>query len=195
MNELPLILASNSPRRRQLLREWSYKFDVIAPSEAAEAPFVENGSESAAQLVARLARQKAQDVALRVDRGIVIGCDTVVECQGKTLGKPASREHALEMLSLLRGREHRVFSGLCLWQRPDNTHRAEIDVTKLVMDAIPDYDLASYLATDQWKGKAGAFGYQDGLDWVHIVEGSESNVVGLPMELLARMLAGTGQSR
>src|SRR5262245_11232338 len=125
MNELPLILASNSPRRRQLLREWSYKFDVIAPSEAAEAPFVENGSESAAQLVARLARQKAQDVALRVDRGIVIGCDTVAECQGKTLGKPASREHALEMLSLLRGREHRVYSGLCVWQRPDDTHRVE----------------------------------------------------------------------
>ena len=146
-------------------------------------------SEAPAQLVARLALQKAEDVARRVDRGLVIGCDTVAECEGQILGKPADRDDALAMLGLLRGREHRVYSGLCLWQRPGDEHRVETDVTRLVMDRISDQQLARYLATNQWQGKAGAFGYQDGLDWVHIIEGSESNVVGLPMELLRRMLA------
>jgi|SRR6267142_467546 len=194
MNHLPLILASSSPRRRQLLSEWGYEFSVIPPSEEAEVPTGTEVVETPSQLVARLALQKARDVAARVDRGIVIGCDTVAECQGQILGKPASREHALQMLDLLRGREHHVYSGLCLWRRPDDKHLVEVDVTKLVMDPISDHDLAKYLATNQWQGKAGAFGYQDALDWVHIRAGSESNVVGLPMELLARMLAEIGPS-
>jgi nucleoside triphosphate pyrophosphatase len=195
MNDLPIILASNSPRRRQLLRDWGYRFAVMAPSEAAEAPSNADNTDSAPQLVARLARQKAQDVAFRVDRGLVVACDTVVECQGRILGKPDNREHARQVLHLLRGQEHHVYSGLCLWQRPSDRHLIETDVTKLVMDPISDHDLARYLATRQWEGKAGAFGYQDGLDWVHVIEGSESNVVGLPMELLARMLSQFDQDR
>jgi septum formation protein len=186
-SSFPLILASSSPRRRQLLTEAGYAFTVIPPHESAECGVCSN--ETPPELVARLAFQKARDVALRVDRGMVIGCDTVAECMGQILGKPASLEHAREMLRLLRGREHRVYSGLCLWERPGDAHRIEIDVTTLVMDAISAGDLEAYLATGAWEGKAGAFGYQDGLDWVHILTGSESNVVGLPMELLARMLA------
>jgi septum formation protein len=65
----------------------------------------------------------------------------------------------------------------------------KVAVTRLVMDSITDAELAAYLDTDAWEGKAGAFGYQDGLDWVHILQGSESNVVGLPMELLQEMLS------
>jgi septum formation protein len=93
------------------------------------------------------------------------------------------------MLQLLSGREHRVYSGLCLWRRPGEEHHVQVDVTRLVMDPLDPELLESYLNTDGWEGKAGAFGYQDGLDWVHVSEGSESNVVGLPMELLARMVA------
>jgi len=184
-----LILASSSPRRRQLLTEWGYQFSIIAPSHAAESSSESGSSETPAQLVARLAQQKAEDVARRVDRGLVIGCDTVAECEGQILGKPADREDALAMLGLLRGREHRVYSGLCLWQRPGDKSQVETEITWLRMDRISDHELARYLTTNEWQGKAGAFGYQDGLDWVHIVEGSESNVVGLPMELLRRMLA------
>jgi septum formation protein len=125
---------------------------------------------------------------MRTDRGLVVGCDTVAECQGQILGKPASIDHARQMLDLLRGREHHVYSGLCLWRRPGDEHRVEVEVTTLRMDPISDDQLESYLVTDQWQGKAGAFGYQDGLDWVHILSGSGSNVVGLPMELLAKML-------
>jgi septum formation protein len=182
----PLILASSSPRRRQLLTEAGYAFTVIPPHESAECGVCSR--ETPPELVARLAFQKARDVAHRLERGLVIGCDTVAECEGQILGKPANLDHARTMLRLLRGREHRVYSGLCLWRRPGEGFRTEIDVTTLVMDVISDPDLEAYLATGAWEGKAGAFGYQDGLDWVHILTGSESNVVGLPMELLQRML-------
>ena len=186
VNSHKLILASSSPRRRQLMAEHGYQCDVMLPSEAAECGICSR--ETPPEMVARLAWQKAADVAQRVERGIVIGCDTVAECCGIILGKPKHRDHAREMLSLLRGRDHHVYSGLCLWLCPGQEHHVQVEVTRLVMDPISDAELQAYLDTEQWEGKAGAFGYQDGLDWVHVIEGSESNVVGLPMELLAKML-------
>ena len=189
----PLILASSSPRRRELLAEAGYAFTVVPPHESAECGVCSR--ETPPELVARLAFQKARDVAQRVEGGVVIGCDTVAECESQILGKPANLEHARAMLGLLRGREHRVYSGLCLWRRPGDVYRTEIDVTTLVMDSISDEAMEAYLATGAWEGKAGAFGFQDGLDWVHILAGSESNVVGLPMELLQRMLADEKSGR
>jgi nucleoside triphosphate pyrophosphatase len=194
MSNLPLILASSSPRRRQLLSEAGYVFTVVPPSDAAENVSEAEAGLPAKELVAKLAVQKAGDVARRTERGIVIACDTVAESQGQILGKPAERDVARRMLKVLRGQEHRVYSGLCLWRRPDDEQRLQIEVTKLVMDPISDEQLEQYLDSGQWEGKAGAFGYQDGLDWVHIVEGSESNVVGLPMERLQKMLAGFGRA-
>jgi septum formation protein len=185
-----LILASSSPRRRELLAAAGYPFELIVPHDWAECGICSR--ETPPEMVARLACQKAADVAVRVERGIVIGCDTVAECCGIILGKPKNRDHAREMLELLRGREHHVYSGLCLHLRPKNEVHVQVDVTRLVMDAIADEQIAEYLETEAWEGKAGAFGYQDGLDWVHIRDGSESNVVGLPMELLARMLKMVG---
>ncbi|MBU4399816.1 MAG: septum formation protein Maf [Planctomycetes bacterium] len=185
--QLPkLILASRSPRRRELLSAAGYEFEVYPPSEAAECGVC--GNETPYQLVTRLAVQKAADVARRIDRGLVLGCDTVAECGGRILGKPLDLEHAGEMLTILSGREHRVLSGLCLWSVPDGSPTARVAVTTLRMDPLSKEQLDAYLADGGWEGKAGAFGYQDGLDWVHVVEGSESNVVGLPMELLAEML-------
>lgn len=186
MQNSRIILASSSPRRQQLLAGAGYDFDVIPPRDSAESGEVPG--ESTRELVVRLARQKAADVAGRVAAGIVLGCDTVAECQGQILGKPTDREDARRMLLMLRGREHWVHSGLCLWRRPDDHVRCAADTTQLVMDSIPDASLEEYLDGDGWQGKAGAFGYQDGLDWVHILEGSESNVVGLPLELLAELL-------
>jgi septum formation protein len=181
-----LILASSSPRRRELMAEAGYAFEVIPPSPTAECGICSR--ETPPEMVARLAMQKAADVAQHIDRGIVIGCDTVAECRGQILGKPRDREHAREMLTLLSGRDHHVYSGLCLWPRPGEERHVAVDVTRLVMDELTPQQLEEYLAGGGWEGKAGAFGYQDGLDWVHVVEGSESNVVGLPMELLAKML-------
>jgi septum formation protein len=182
-----LILASGSPRRRELLAEAGYDFTVVPPSEAAECGVC--SGEGPAELVVRLARQKAADVAPRVAEGIIVACDTVAECQGQILGKPRDEAHARKMLRLLRGHRHRVYSGLCLWPRPVGELRVAIAETILEMDQLSDTQIDDYLASGQWEGKAGAFGYQDRLGWVHIVEGSETNVVGLPMELLAEMLA------
>jgi septum formation protein len=181
-----LILASRSPRRRELLTQAGYQFEVVAPVETAEDEA--SGDESAAQLVARLARQKAAVVAARVRRGVILGCDTVAECDGQILGKPADRRHARRMLETLRGREHRVLSGLCLWEQPEGRADVRVALTTLCMDPISDAQIDEYLARGAWKGKAGAFGYQDRLGWVQVVEGSESNVVGLPLELLAEMI-------
>ena len=185
--QLPkLILASRSPRRRELLAAAGYEFKVVAPSEAAECGVC--SGEPAAELVARLAYQKAADVAGRITAGLVLGCDTVAECRGQILGKPLDQTHARTMLTALSGREHRVLSGLCLWPVPDGEPTVRVAVTTLRMAPLTPEQLATYLASEQWEGKAGAFGYQDGLDWVHVVEGSESNVVGLPMELLTEMI-------
>ncbi|MCA9171704.1 MAG: Maf-like protein, partial [Planctomycetales bacterium] len=131
--------------------------------------------------------QKARDVALQQASGWILGCDTVAECCGQILGKPTDREHARQMLQLLQGHQHRVFSGLCLWHRPSNRMWGDVDVSELTMDRQSDSELERYLDSEQWQGKAGAFGYQDGLDWVHLVSGSESNVVGLPLEKFARL--------
>ena len=181
-----IILASRSPRRRQLLEEAGYEFVVRPPSDDAEGGM--EGRESPAELVARLARQKAQDVAARCTEGLVVGCDTVVECSGQILGKPVDVQHARRMLQVLRGSEHHVYSGLCLWHVPGDHHVVRVAATELVMSAISDQQLEDYLRSGDWEGKAGAFGYQDGHDWLRILDGSESNVVGLPLELLVEMI-------
>ena len=181
-----LILASRSPRRRELLTEAGYDFEIIVPDEAAECGVCSR--ETPETYVARLARQKAADVVRRISSGLVVGCDTVAECDGQILGKPASEENARRMLQLLSGREHRVHSGLCLWSVPNGEPKVRVAITRLRMDRLSPFELDEYLASGLWEGKAGAFGYQDRTGWVHVVEGSESNVVGLPMELLAEML-------
>ena len=178
------------------MREHGYKFEVIEPDPLAECGICSR--ETPPEMVARLAYQKAADIAKQIpgaihgktyDSAIVIGCDTVAECMGNILGKPKNLEHAREMMRLLRGREHHVYSGLCLWPRPGDERHVEVDVTKLTMDALPDDRIEAYLESGGWEGKAGGFGYQDNLGWIRITEGSPSNVVGLPMERLSAMLA------
>jgi len=93
------------------------------------------------------------------------------------------------MLRWMMGREHQVYSGVCLIDAATMNRSVQVDVTQLEMDDLSQETLQNYLDTDGWKGKAGAFGYQDGLGWAKVVCGSESNVVGLPMELLETMLA------
>jgi len=182
-----LILASQSPRRRELLEAAGYDFEVRRPSPSAESGL--RSGESPAEFAARLAYQKAADVAGRIEAGLVLACDTVAECDGRILGKPKDEADARAMLASLSGRRHRVLSGVCLWRVPSGRPIVRVAETTLRMDVLSDEQIDRYLAGGGWKGKAGAFGYQDRLGWVHVLEGSESNVVGLPMELLAEMLA------
>lgn len=189
---IELILASGSPRRSELLTEAGYRFRVVPPHPEAECGMC--SGESPPELVARLAYQKAADVQQRCERGLILACDTVAECAGQILGKPGNERHAREMLELLRGREHRVYSGICLWQTPEGEPRVEVDRTVLRMHPLSPEQIEEYLASGLWEGKAGAFGYQDRLGWLEIVSGSESNVVGLPLERLHRMLAEMQES-
>ncbi len=185
-----MILASRSPRRRQLLTEAGFTYDILVPASADECGSCSR--ESPAELVLRLALQKAKDVARQLvaanRSGMIVACDTSPNSMGKSWANPRISTKRGAMLMMIRGREHRVLSGLCVWRVPDGAPRTQLDVTRLVMDPISDTQLEEYLETYAWEGKSGAFGYQDGWDWLHIVHGSESNVVGLPMELLRRML-------
>ena len=199
-----LVLASGSPQRKRLLTDAGYKFEIIVPDESVEDCGICTTGGPAA-LVTELALRKAADVVQALadresasDSCLVVACDTVAECAGAVLGKPRDEDHARDMLHRLRGQQQRVFSGLCLWpiglnssQPGPQTHLA---VTELRMDAIDDSDLDEYLASGLWRGKAGAFGYQDRHGWLHISDGSESNVIGLPMELLVEQLDQFGVS-
>ncbi len=189
-----LILGSRSPQRHRLLTEAGYRFDVVVPGEAVECGICSTGGPAA--LVADLALRKAADVAGqlvgREEACLIIACDTVAECGGAVLGKPNNEEHARNMLGRLSGTVHRVYSGLCLWPhqipQPIRPIETRVAVTELRMDRLADADLEEYLASGLWRGKAGAFGYQDRVGWLHVVAGSEANVIGLPTELLAEML-------
>ena len=176
---IPIILASGSPRRRMLLQEAGITFDVCVPDESAEQGIV---IDDPAQLVETLALRKCQSVAQQVDWGIVLAADTVAEIGGAILGKPRDRAHARAMLTQLQGTSHRVWTGVCLCRRPGNDFHTKVLATQLNMARLDERAIESYLDSDLWRGKAGAFGYQDGNDWVQVVSGSESNVVGLPME-------------
>ena len=181
-----IILASSSPRRRELLDRFGYKFRVLEPDSNAECGICSR--ETPPELVARLAYQKAANVIAKIDAGLVLSCDTVAECVAIILGKPENREHAKQMLKRLRGRKHSVYSGVCLWDKSTSNRSIRVDVSHLWMEPITDEQLETYLDTEQWVGKAGAFGFQDGPNWIRLEAGSESNVVGLPMELLEKML-------
>ncbi|MEX0865721.1 MAG: nucleoside triphosphate pyrophosphatase [Pirellulales bacterium] len=201
MSKPHLILASGSPRRKQLLAAAGHVFEIIRPEVDEDPGKCSNCGP--AELVAELAFQKAENVltqiatdrprlhAMQTAGAIILAGDTVAECGGQILGKPRDEDDARKMLTTMSGQRHRVYSGVCLW--PVGNTRVEplvdVDITTLVMDPLSDEQLDAYLASGDWEGKAGAFGYQDGLDWVHVVQGSESNVVGLPMELLGGMLA------
>jgi len=186
-----LILASASPRRRELLDEAGYTYEVRPPAEAAEDE--PRAGEAPPALVQRLALQKARDVASRAapaDRAkIVVACDTVAACRGEILGKPRDLADARRMLAMLSGERHEVYSGLCLWPLDGRVRQEGLAVSTLRMEPLDEAAIDAYLASGLWQGKAGAFGYQDELDWIHLESGSAANVVGLPLELLAELLA------
>lgn len=181
-----LILASSSPRRRELMHRYGYHYSVIEPDPNAECGICTR--ETPPEMVARLAYQKGADVIHKIDTGIVVACDTVAECLGMVLGKPAHREHAREMLMRLSGREHRVYSGLCIWDKLSSARCVRVDVSVLRLKKLTSDELETYLDGEQWVGKAGALGFQDGPRWLELLSGSATNVVGLPMELLASVL-------
>lgn len=171
------ILASASPRRKELLGEVLKIFEII-PAKGEENGYGKTGAE----LVETLAVQKAQEVfALPKAKGkAVLGADTVVCFQGKVLGKPSCKKEAEEMLSALSGREHEVFTGVCVIY-PTGEKDVFSDCSKVRFRTLTNEEILAYIDTGSPMDKAGAYGIQDS-GFVQSVEGSFSNVVGLPVE-------------
>ena len=180
----PFVLASRSPRREKLLREAGYDF-IVRPSDVVEP--VPDAFGSAAAYVAHAAWLKATDV---VDaQRWVLGADTVAVANGQVLGKAADRIEAGKILRLLQGTRHEVLTGLCLVLPRSRVALSAVVATEVVMRPLSEAELADYLDSGQWKGKAGAYGIQDDDPFVETVKGSYSNVMGLPMEQLGDLLA------
>ena len=183
-----LILASASPRRRELLRTLCPDFRVV-PSDLEET--LAAGSPRAA--AAGLALDKARAVAARVGEGVVLGADTIVVIDGQALGKPAGPDEARAMLRRLRGREHEVITGVAVVDARTGRSEATAVVSRVRMAEYGEAEIEAYLATEEPLDKAGAYAIQGrGGALVAGLDGSFSNVVGLPLEETARVLAAFG---
>lgn len=183
-----LILASASPRRKDLLARAGYAFDVIV-SDVDESAISSTGS-SPAQHAEVLARAKAQSVAARHPDRLVLGADTLVDLDGEIIGKPVDREDAERITRKLFSRPHEVVTGLALVRLADGVEVVRSDVTTVYPRKLTEQQIAEHIAGGAWEGKAGAYAIQEmGDAFIERIDGSLTNVVGLPMELLKRLLA------
>jgi septum formation protein len=180
----PLLLASTSPQRRAILEQLRIPFEVVPPDYVEDDPPEAN----AVELVRAHAQGKALSVADGAGERPVLGVDTAVVLGGRLYGKPGDAAEAEAMLEALSGRTHLVVSGLCLltpaWQA------LEHESTRVTFRRLTPRDLAAYVASGEWEGRAGAYAIQGlGASLVRAVEGDYLNVVGLPASRLVRLLA------
>lgn len=183
-----IILASSSPRRQQILKDLGLQF------EAFPVDFMEKmeGMEPH-ELVAYNALGKAREVAKKHSESIIIGCDTVIVLNGEILGKPNTPEKAKSMLKKLSGKYHSVFSGLALIDAKTNGEMVGYEETKIKFRELSEEEIDDYIASGEPLDKAGAYGIQGrGELFIDRIEGSFSNVVGLPKGLLIKFLSEAG---
>lgn len=180
-----LILASASPARRELLEAAGYAFEV-KPSESEEPNDAQYPD--ARTLVEHVAWLKAAAVAARVEQGVILAADSVGWVDGQPICKPADREDARRILRLLSGRTHKLWTGVCLWRRPDDLQIAWQEPSDVHMVPMSDNAIENYLNSRKWQGCSGAYAVEENDPYVQVRSGSLSNVVGLPMESLARIL-------
>jgi septum formation protein len=181
-----LVLASSSPRRRELLRQAGFDFEVHASHIVEE---IQQG-ERPEEFARRAAHEKAMQVAAASPPGsLVLGADTVVVIDGETLGKPSDPRDATRMLRLLSGRTHQVHTGVCLVRAPDETVALEHETTLVTFRELDEEETHRYVESGEPLDKAGAYAIQ-GLasKFVTRISGCYSNVVGLPVALLYEIL-------
>jgi septum formation protein len=186
-----IVLASASPRRKELLAQAGYQFEVVP----ANVPEERRPDEDPIAFVTRLAQEKAQAVfdQLRLvsseDRLVVLGADTIVVTGEETLGKPVDAADAARMLRLLSGRTHQVITGVCLISKEGAQVAAE--TTSVTMRDLSEKEIADYIATGEPMDKAGAYAIQGhAARWIPRIEGCYFNVVGLPIARVASMIDG-----
>jgi septum formation protein len=190
---MSLVLASASPRRRELLRAAGITFEV----QATDIPEVPLDGEEPRAFAERLAREKAVAVAVQRSGDWVLGADTIVVVDGEILGKPRDAEDAAHMLRMLSGRAHEVITAVCLVspqkERGDGRRDLRSETTRVTFAVLSEEDIAFYVSTGEPMDKAGAYGIQGiAARWIPRIEGDYSNVVGLPVALVWRMLREGG---
>lgn len=182
-----LILASGSPRRRELLGKMGYTFEVCSPNVD------EHVCGHAREIVRILAARKARAAASGYDCGVIIASDTLVSLDGAPLGKPGSEAEAKRMLRALSGREHEVFSGVCLLDTVSRREEVRVDRTGVWFRDLTDGEIEQYVATGEPMDKAGAYAIQGSAGaFVERLDGSFENVMGFPVDVVAEMLKNFG---
>jgi len=193
-----IVLASASPRRQELLRNAGIAF-VVQAADIDETPLA---GESARDCAKRLAREKALAVWRMRSQDVVLGADTVVVVDGMILGKPGGAEDAARMLRMLSGRVHEVITGICVvkavgsgqWAVASQSETTS-ETTLVTMNELSDAEIRDYVATGEPMDKAGAYAIQGMASrWIPRIEGDYSNVVGLPVALVWRMLTNLGDA-
>ena len=183
-----IVLASTSPRRRELMERLSVPFDVIVPSGVEE---IQVGNPK--DVVTRNASAKAGVVAAGLNEGLVVGADTVVVIGDTILGKAGNSLDAREMLGALRGRVHKVLTGLAIIDAETGRRDVAVVETKVWIKSLTDDEIRNYVSTGEPMGKAGGYAIQGaGGALVERIEGSFENVMGLPVARLKSMLEGFG---
>ena len=187
-----LILASASPRRQELLRSAQIEF-TAQPTNVPEVP---EPGEQPHECAKRLAREKARAVAVQQPGALVLGADTIVVIDGQMLAKPENKKDAARMLRLLSGRSHQVITGVCLIGTSAQSGRFEdvrAESTSVTMQKVSEEEIRFYAATGEPMDKAGGYAIQGiASRWISRIEGDYSNVVGLPVSLVYRLLQEHG---
>ncbi len=181
-----VILASKSPRRKEILENLGLKFDIVT-ADADESSDIRKPGELVMTLAERKGLAVKEKLGAGADESIIIACDTLVYCNGEFLGKPKDRDDAERMIRMLSGGSHEVISGIYVSYNGENT--TAFASTKVIFDKMTDGEIEAYLNTDEPYDKAGAYAIQ-GLASEHIkgIEGDYFNVVGLPVNILCRTL-------
>lgn len=188
----PLVLASASPRRLELLARIGVVPDRVQPTDIDETP---RKVETPRELAARLARAKAEAARAVAPDGLVLAADTVVGVGRRILGKPVDEAEARRFLDLLSGRRHRVITGVCLI-RPDGRMAERLVTTVLAFQRLTPAQVAAHIESGEWRGVAGGYQIQRRAEaFVRFLSGSHSNVVGLPLFETAQLLRGAGWLR
>ena len=187
-----IVLASASPRRKQLLAEAGYKF-TVCPADIDESAIPAEGIEPR-EYAKRLALAKAKSVAAGFPNRLVIGADTVVDFKGEIVGKPCDAKEAKEITRKLFSRPHKVITAVAVVRLSNGIKMVESDTTTVYPKKMTEKQIARHIEDGSWRGKAGAYAIQEGADeFIEKIDGSLTNVMGLPMELLERMLAGINE--
>ena len=188
-----MILASASPRRKRLMIEAGLKFTQVT-ADMDESVYSTSGAKPV-EYAKRLALAKAFDVAAKRRWDIVIGADTIVDFEGEIIGKAVDAEEAARITKKLFSKAHKVITAVAIVRLGDGLEMCESDVTVVYPKELSDEQIACHIASGLWEGKAGAYGIgENGDEFVERIEGSLTNVMGIPMELFGRMLEKVRQS-